>query len=89
MKWICDLREADRPLAVKEIANWLQDRHGEEYERKITTKWVGNILRKKLHLATQRTKAGYIVPPEEFGKFPRLYGRYGLELGSEDTAATS
>lgn len=28
-------------LSVKEIASWFVDRHGEEYDRKVTAKWIG------------------------------------------------
>src|SRR5207244_11579760 len=91
---IRDLKEASRPLVVKEIASWLQDRHGEDYERKITPKWVGSVLRKKLHLHTSRSKDGYAILPEELVKLPGLYERYGVEevnpsraLGAEGAAS--
>ncbi len=37
-------------LTVKDITNTFIERHGMDYERKITTKWVGNIVRKRLGL---------------------------------------
>jgi hypothetical protein len=75
---IRDLKEAGRPLVVKDIASWLQDRHGEEYDRKINPKWVGSMLRRKLHLRTSRSKYGYAILPEELFKLPGLYERYGI-----------
>jgi hypothetical protein len=69
---IRDLRAAERPLVVKDIASWLQDRHGEEYERKINPKWVGSVIRRKLQLRTSRSKQGYSILPEELLKLSRL-----------------
>jgi hypothetical protein len=69
----------------------VQDRHADEYERRITTKWVGNVIRRKLQLRPARASAGYVIPPEEFPKVDRLYGRYGVASGTgeaEPTAAT-
>jgi hypothetical protein len=75
---IRDLREAGRPLAVKDITSWLQDRHGDEYERKLTTRWIGSIIRRKLQLRPVRASSGYVIPPEELPKVDRLYERYGI-----------
>jgi hypothetical protein len=76
---IRDLRAAEKPLAVKDITSWLQDRQGDEYERKITTRWVGSIIRRKLQLRSVRVTSGYTIPPEEMAKIDRLYERYGIE----------
>jgi hypothetical protein len=91
LECIRDLREASRPLAIKDITNWLVDRHGDEYERKLTTKWIGNVIRRKLQLRPVRASSGYIIPPEELPKVDRLYERYGIPSGTaqaEPTAAT-
>jgi hypothetical protein len=84
---IRDLRDAGRPLAVKEITSWLADRHGDEYERKITTKWVGNVLRRKLQLRPNRTRSGYAISPEELPKLDRLYERYGIAVADSKGGA--
>lgn len=73
-------------LTVKEITSLFSDRHGEEYERKITPKWVGTILRKRLNLKTQRTKEGFAIPTQELPKLRRLYEKYGLEEPAEPQA---
>ncbi len=66
-------------LAVKEIAAWFTDRYGGEYERKITNKWIGSIIRRKLHLKTQKSEGVFVIPLlEEQPKLDRLYQKYGL-----------
>jgi len=75
---IRDLRAADRPLTVKEITSWVADRHGDEYERRLTAKWIGGIIRRKLQLKTERTAAGYVIRREELPHLERLYARYGI-----------
>ena len=72
-------------LSVKDITSWFIDRHGTEYEKKITTKWIGWIIRKKLGLKTQRQNDGYAIEETEMPKLQRLYERYGLELSGNST----
>src|SRR5215813_5904682 len=70
-------------LPLKDITSWFVDRHGMDYERKVTSKWIGNIIRKKLNLKTQRMRDGYIIPSSELAKLERLYEKYGV-TGKED-----
>ena len=70
-------------LSVKDITNWFVDRHGEEYERKVTSKWIGNIIRKKLFLKTQKSHGVFVIPPSEEAKLARLYEKYGI--GSQES----
>ncbi len=73
-------------LTVKEITALFSDRHGEDYERKVTPKWVGSILRKRLNLRTQRTKEGFTIPAHELPKLRRLYEKYGIDGPAEPQA---
>ena len=76
--------------SVKEIASWFSDRHGEEYDRKVTAHWIGSVIRKKLQIKTQRGQAGaYMIPTSEDPKLARLYDRYGLPptAGSSPTSS--
>lgn len=73
--------------SVKDIATWFADRHGEEYDRKVTAQWVGSIIRNKLHLKTQRGTGGvFVVPLLEEPKLRRLYERYGLDHKGEGSS---
>src|SRR5437870_1716421 len=60
-------------LPLKDITSWFVDRHGMDYERKVTSKWIGTIIRKRLGLKTERTRDGYIIPLSEKTKLARLY----------------
>jgi hypothetical protein len=70
-------------LTVKDVASWFADRHGSDYEKKVTSKWIGSVIRKKLNLKTQKTRDGYIIPASELAKLERLYEKYGV-TGKED-----
>jgi hypothetical protein len=65
-------------LSIKDITRLFIDRHGMDYERKITTKWIGNIIRKRLNLKTQKTHGLYIIPSLEMPKLDRLFEKYGV-----------
>lgn len=65
-------------LGVKEITEHFRDRHGEEYDRRITTKWIGSVIRRRLNLKTQKSHGVFVLAPGESGKLPRLYQRYGV-----------
>ena len=75
-------------LSVKDITSWFVDRHGMDYERKVTGKWVGNILRRKLQLKTERRGGEYVIPESERSKLLGLYERYGLNPQQADEPDT-
>lgn len=65
-------------LPLKDITSWFVERHGMDYERKITSKWIGTIIRKKLNLKTQKSHGNYLIPLSEKPKLERLYEKYGI-----------
>ena len=82
------LTSGDSKLSVKDITNWFVDRHGEEYERKITTKWIGNVIRRKLALKTQKSHGVFVIVPAEVQKLPRLYEKYGINTKESNDPAS-
>jgi hypothetical protein len=71
-------------LTIKDITSWFADRHFADYERKITTKWIGNIVRRKLHLATHKSHGVFVIPISELPKLPRLYEKYGVHPEADE-----
>lgn len=81
------LSSAGTTLSVKDITNSFKQRHGEDYERKITTKWIGFMIRRKLRLVTTKSHGVFIIPPSELPKLSRLYEKYGLGERENDEEA--
>ena len=70
-------------ISIKEIASRFIEQHGEDFERRVTPHWIGRIVRRKLGLRTERTKAGYALAPTETSKLVRLYEKYGIAAADE------
>lgn len=70
-------------IAVAEIAAGLNSRHGGEYERPITNRWVGSVLRRRLNLRTYKSHGVYVVPMTLRDKVDLLCTRYGVVVTSE------
>src|SRR5438477_2932146 len=43
-------------ISIKEIASRFIEQHGEDFERKVTPHWIGQIVRRKLQLRTERRR---------------------------------
>jgi len=65
-------------LQVSEITHELLMRHGTEFDRQVTPKWVGVTLRKRLGLKPTKTRGVFVLGPRELEKLPRLYEKYGI-----------
>lgn len=80
-------------LSIKEITRAFTERYGLDYERKITAKWIGSIIRKKLHLTTQKSHGVFLIPFTEKPILDRLYEKYGIASdeprGNQDDDAQS
>lgn len=74
-------------LSIKDITSWFIDRHNMDYDRKITTKWIGSIVRKKLGLKTYKTDGVYVIHVSETAKLQRLCEKYGLKEDPNRTIA--
>lgn len=66
-------------VKIQDLTSWFLDRFGEDYDRKITTRWIGSVVRKKLRLKTRKSHGVFVIPLEERPKVERLYERYGIE----------
>lgn len=71
----------DSRLAVKDITRWFIDRYGDEYERKVTTKWIGSLLRKKLQLRPYKSHGVFVIAVPDPSTLERLYEKYGMSPG--------
>jgi hypothetical protein len=50
----------------------------QHFERKITERWIGPIVRRKLRLRTQKVQGVYVVPPTEEPLLKLMFNRYGI-----------
>lgn len=86
------LAAGEQRLTIRAITDAFVDRHGDEYERRVTARYVGSLVRHRLNLKSGKSHGVYVVPPSEYPKLPRLYARYGIapaEAGetAEDASA--
>src|SRR5258707_765922 len=63
------------------------ERYGAEYERPITNRWIGSILRKKLNLQTYKSHGVYVIPMNEKQKVELMCGRYNVNVITDVSAA--
>ncbi len=68
----------DGRASIKDITNLFTDRHGGDYDRKVTPKWIGNTVRRSLQLKTQKSHGVFVLAPEEKPKLAKLYEKYGI-----------
>jgi hypothetical protein len=72
-----------KKVSIKDVTELFIKRFAEEYERHVSTKWIGTIVRRKLHISTQKSHGVFVIPPTEMPKLELLYERYGL-IGTEN-----
>jgi len=75
-------------LSIKSITTLFTERYGDDYERKVTNKWIGGVLRKKLGLKPQRVHGAFVIPLEDLPKLQRLREKHGLVEASSATSDT-
>lgn len=83
---IASLREKEEIVSIGEIAEQFRKKHEDDYVRKVTAKWIGGLIRRKLHLRTERSREGYVIPASESPKVERLMERFGLREEQSEPA---
>lgn len=66
-------------IAIAEIARELSNQDGSGYDRRISPKWVGYIVRKRLHLETRKSRGVYIVSEQPEESWKVLFERFGID----------
>jgi hypothetical protein len=79
----------DHRLSVKEITGRFSDLHGEEYDRRVTSKWIGSVIRRRLYLKTEKSHGVFVLSTGETAKLSRLYEKYGVAPREDETIAQS
>lgn len=75
---------SDGVVSVKEITNTFVDRNAGDYERKITPKWIGNIIRRNLQLKTHKSNGVFVLSPA-MPKLAMLLEKYGIPAAKESS----
>jgi hypothetical protein len=75
---IKDLAGQKSKLTVAEVTAAFTERYGSEYDRPITNKWIGYLIRRKLNIKTQKSHGIFAIPLAENDRLRRLYEKYGL-----------
>jgi hypothetical protein len=79
---------SERPVVpVADIVAIFIERYGFEYERPITNRWIGSILRKRLNIGTYKSHGVYVVPMGDRSKIELLCARYGVSVIGSAPAA--
>ena len=75
------------PVAL--VTAGVAERYGAEYERPVTNRWIGGLLRKRLNLRTYKRHGVYVIPAGDRARIEHLCARYDVELpaGASDSAA--
>ena len=68
-----------RFLSIGAIVGQLNRAYGDQYDRPLTHRWVGSILRKRLHLPTYKSHGVYGLPVTDRSKIAILCERYGVD----------
>jgi hypothetical protein len=72
-------------IGIAEITDLFCRAYSKEYERQVTNRWIGHIVRRKLNLLTHKSNGVFVVPVSERPKLKVLFERYGVT--SEDAGS--
>jgi hypothetical protein len=65
-------------VPLKDIAERFNAAHAAEFGKPMPNKWVGHVIRSRLHIATIKTRGVYAVPFSEKPKIDAIADRLGL-----------
>lgn len=71
-------KEPGETLLLSMITARFQERFGAEFERPVTPRYIGSLIRKRLHLTTYKTKGVFVMPRAELAKVESLCQKFGV-----------
>jgi len=76
------------PLAVAAIADAVRLRYGSDYDRPISNRYVGSVLR-RLGLTPYKSHGTYVLAVQDNDRLRALYRRFGITVGAETNSAAA
>lgn len=73
-------------VSVQAITDRFNEQYADMYGHRVSNKWIGHALRRRLNLTTQRSGGVYVVPVSERPKILELARRLGVDSGSGEAA---
>lgn len=70
-------------VSIADVTRQFTEQHGEDYERKVTARWIGFIVRRRLGFKAQKRHGAFVIPVDELGKLAHLREKYGLGRGPD------
>ena len=80
----CMAATPEQPLPLKSIVSTVNARYGREYDRPLTSRYVGSVLRSRLCLFAYKSHGVFVIPVQEQQKALVLAKRYGLSVNDTD-----
>lgn len=80
-------RPGNSTVSIKDVAELFARAYGSDYQRPVTNRWVGYVMRRKLNLITQKSHGNFILPISEQPKLKILFERYGVSGEDADALA--
>ncbi len=75
--------------SVRDIADRFNSAHCTEYGEPMSNKWIGHVLRTRLHVMTRKSNGVFVVPMAEKLKLESLAVRFGIISPPQSTLSTS
>lgn len=75
-------------IAVKLVADVFNRSFGKEHPRKVSAKWIGGVIRRRLNLKTEKRHGVFVIPSTEHAKLAVLYARYAITDEDVDALAS-
>lgn len=72
------VQETGDTLALSLVTARFTERFGADYERPITARYIGSLIRNRLHLTSYKTGGVFVIPCSERTKIALLCERYGV-----------
>jgi len=71
-------KSADGRVSIKVITRLFGQRHGDEYDRRVTPKWIGSVVRRNLQLKTEKSNGNFVLGADQRAKLERLGQVFGV-----------
>lgn len=74
----CKEASPEQAVPLRDVVTTLNARYGREYDRPLTSRYVGSVLRSKLCLNAYKSHGVFVIPVMELEKVGVLAARYGV-----------